>query len=147
MGFLRSLARKGCLPFLFVWPCFSAQGVEAQTPDLQIAGKIGFMSNRDANAEIYVMNADGTGQTRLTNNGVEDGSLSWSPDGSKIAFRTHRDGNGEVYVMNPDGTGLTRLTNDAAEDGSPSWSPDGSKIVFSAQRDGNEEIYTKQSAD
>jgi TolB protein len=57
------------------------------------------------------MNADGTGQTRLTNNPSWDDSPSWSPDGNKIAFDSARDGNGEIYIMNADGTGQTRLTN------------------------------------
>ena len=91
---------------------------------------IAFESLRDGNFEIYVMNADGSGQTRLTNNPVLDGSPSWSPDGGRIAFESLRDGNVEIYVMNADGSGQTRLTNDPAFDGSPSWSPDGGRIAF-----------------
>src|SRR5919112_4947129 len=60
-------------------------------------GKIAFMSNY----EIYVMNADGTGQTRLTNNDAYDYDPSWSPDGEKITFTSTRDGGG-LYVMNAD---------------------------------------------
>ena len=60
------------------------------------------------------MNADGTGQARLTNNAAYDSDPSWSPDGSRIAFNSDRDGNYEVYVMNADGTGQARLTNNAA---------------------------------
>ncbi|MEE8575969.1 MAG: DPP IV N-terminal domain-containing protein, partial [candidate division Zixibacteria bacterium] len=77
----------------------------------------------DGNYEIYVMNADGTEQTRLTNNTSSDGSPSWSPDGGKIAFASRRDGNWEIYVMNADGTEQTRLTNNNSSDGGPSWSP------------------------
>ena len=63
-------------------------------------GQIAFDSFRDGNFEIYVMNPDGSEQTRLTNNEAFDVVPSWSPDGQKIAFTSGRDGNAEVYVMN-----------------------------------------------
>ena len=75
-----------------------------------IKGRIAFRSNRDGNYEIYVRNADGSGQTNLTNNPAGDFEPTWSPDGEKIAFRSNRDGNEEIYVMNADGSDLTRLT-------------------------------------
>ncbi len=106
-----------------------------------INGRIAFESDRDGNVDIYVMNPDGTGQTRLTINDYYDGEISWSPDGTKIAFATDRDGNYEIYVMNADGTGQTRLTNNAYGDYEPDWSPDGSKIAFISSRDGNAEVY------
>jgi Tol biopolymer transport system component len=103
--------------------------------------KIAFSSSRDGNSEIYVMNADGANQTRLTNNSTEDFEPAFSRDGSKIAFWSGRDGNFEIYVMNADGTNQTRLTNNSAFDSSPAWSGDGSKIAFASTRDGNAEIY------
>jgi len=103
--------------------------------------KIAFVSGRDGNAEIYIMNIDGSGVTRLTNNLADDYSPCFSPDGSKIAFESNRDGNLEIYIMNVDGSEQTRLTNYPEEDMGPCFSPDGSKIVFSAWRDGNEDIY------
>ncbi len=104
-------------------------------------GKIAFNTARDGNYEIYAMNADGSAQTRLTNNAASDSSAAWSPDGTKIAFDSNRDGNGEVFVMNADGTGPTNLTNNAASDESPAWSPDGTKIVFYSTRTGNAEVF------
>jgi hypothetical protein len=68
-------------------------------------GKIAFTTDRDGNSEIYVMNADGTGQIRLTNNSAQDEFSSWSTDGSKLAFFSDRDANYEIYSMNPDGSG------------------------------------------
>src|SRR5207249_3093789 len=97
---------------------------------------------RDGNYEVYAMNADGTGQTNLTNNAAADKDPAWSTDGGKIAFVSDRNGHVDILVMNADGTGATALTNDAAIDSSPSWSPDGAKIAFSSNRaGGNIDIY------
>lgn len=109
-------------------------------------GKIVFASERDGNYEIYSMNPDGGGQTRLTNNPAADREPSWSPDGTKILFVSNRDGNSEIYVMDASGDGggfnaPTRLTNNNADDEHPVWSPDGTKIAFVSSRDGNDEVY------
>jgi Tol biopolymer transport system component len=78
--------------------------------------KIVFTSDRDGNDEIYVMNADGTRQTRLTNSAGRDIKPKWSRNGRKIFFTSNRDGNPEIYVMNADGTGQVNLTRNPAED-------------------------------
>jgi Domain of unknown function (DUF5050)/Thrombospondin type 3 repeat len=103
--------------------------------------KIAFTSFRDGNFEVYVMNADGSNPTNLTNNAARDLAPSFSPDGSRIVFASGRDGNDEIYVMNADGSNPSRLTNNAATDTQPSFSPDGSRIVFASLRDGNAQIY------
>src|SRR6266478_6212438 len=108
----------------------------------RVIGKIAFASDRDGNLEIYVMDLDGGGQTRLTEDPGEDYSPAWSPNGTRLAFVSTRDGNAEIYVMNADGTGQTRLTNNTASDLHPAWSPDGTHIAFVSSRDGNDEIYS-----
>ena len=106
-------------------------------------GKIAFASDRDGNMEIYVMNADGGGLTRVTENAAEDTHPTWSPDGTRLAFVSSRDGNKEIYVVGADGSGLTRLTNNTAEDFAPAWSPSltNQQIAFVSHRDGNDEVY------
>jgi Tol biopolymer transport system component/predicted Ser/Thr protein kinase len=107
--------------------------------------RIVFETNRDGNYEIYVMQADGSGQTNLTNHPAYDWFASWSPDGTRITFVSGRDGGYEVYVMQADGSGQTNLTNDAAYDWFPSWSPDGTRIAFASDRHGKDDIYVMQA--
>jgi TolB protein len=97
--------------------------------------EIAFSANREAddfNGEIYVLNADGSGQTNISNNPASDTRPAWSPDGSKIAFtRGDAVGEQEIYVMNADGSGQTNITNSPnSQDLSPTWSPDGTKLAF-----------------
>ncbi|MGI9107393.1 MAG: carboxypeptidase regulatory-like domain-containing protein [Pyrinomonadaceae bacterium] len=105
-------------------------------------GKIVFGSNRDSSLnEIYSMNADGSGQTRLTTNTAADRDPDWSPDGTRIAFETDRTGNFEIFAINADGSNPVNLTNNPSFDDSASYSPDGARIAFASGRDGNQEIY------
>ncbi len=91
--------------------------------------------------DIYVMNADGSGRTQLTDHTGSDSMPSWSPDSNQIAFHSERDGNFEIYVMNADGSGKTRLTNHPENDRNPHWAPDGRRMLFNAHRDGNRGLY------
>ena len=78
-------------------------------------------------SDICVINSDGTGFTRLTDDAAQDGEPAWSPDGSRIAFTTYRfSGVEDIALMTASGTGITRLTNGL----DPAWSTDGSKLVF-----------------
>ncbi|HEX2893440.1 MAG TPA: hypothetical protein VHO29_05500 [Marmoricola sp.] len=84
--------------------------------------KILFTSNRDGDNEIYVMNADGTGQTDLSQNAASDMQPSWSPDGSKIVFATSRDSTG-IYTMDADGSNQTPVAGTTTNDYAPAWGP------------------------
>jgi Tol biopolymer transport system component len=104
-------------------------------------GVIAFTSERDGNAEIYTMNADGSELQQLTKDSAYDAWPTWSPDGSQIAFMSVRSGNPDIYVMNADGSNVQQLTYHSANDIWPEWSPDGKRITFASRRDGNFEIY------
>jgi Tol biopolymer transport system component len=86
--------------------------------------------------EIYVMNTDGTGLTRLTTNGVPDFAPAWSPDGRRIAFISGRDhpgdSAGDLYTMNVDGSNVTRLTIQNEMLRVPRWDPHARRLAFFA---------------
>ena len=116
--------------------CETAIGTAAS---LRGNGMLAFTSNRDGNREIYVMNADGTDQRRLTSNSIVDDHAVWSPDGKRIAFLSQRPtGAFAIFLMNADGTDKTEVTpvNYQSASSFPydfwqmSWSPDGLQIVF-----------------
>ena len=92
--------------------------------DTTIIGQIAFVSDRDENYEIYVMNADGGNVSQLTNNEAADLLPAWSPDGRKIAFVSGPRGGSEIYVMNADGGNVINLTNNEAVDLFPAWRPE-----------------------
>ena len=84
----------------------------------------GYWSN-----EIFVINADGTGEQKLSGDG--DGSPAWSPDGSQILFNSVRSGSNQLWLMQADGQSPQNLTNaDEFSHGEAVWSPDGAEIVF-----------------
>ena len=95
-----------------------------------------FHSIRDDSREIYLINTDGSGETRLTNNTYQDRNATFSPDGARIIFQSYRDGNWQIYTMNTDGANQTRLTTDTYDDTDPVYSPDGAWIAFSSTRSG-----------
>jgi Tol biopolymer transport system component len=109
--------------------------------------KIAFLSERDGNREIYVIDSDGSNLTRLTDNSADDSDQSWSPDGTQIAYASQQDGNSEIYKVSADGSNPTRLTDNSSYESSPAWSPDGQKIAFRTDRHGssNYEIYVINS--
>ena len=87
--------------------------------------RIVFESNDDDNWDIWVMNADGAGMTKLTHNNAADAMAEWSPDGTEIVFTSDRTGNPELFVMQADGSNVRQLTFDPGADTDATWSSAG----------------------
>lgn len=98
-------------------------------------GRIAFASAESGNWDIWVINPNGTGRTRLTNHAAADQEPAWCGN-QRIAFRSNRQGSGksDLYRMNPDGTGqtpmITSLWGPLLFETAPAWSPDCSKVAF-----------------
>jgi len=112
--------------------CSRGHNYPSWSPDSE---RIAVTSEKDGNPEIYVVNVDGTGMKRLTNDPLYDLSPDWSPDGSKIAFTRFKPMDcttiGEIFLMDADGSDVTQLTSTPDFCSAYSrWSPDGSQIDF-----------------
>jgi TolB protein len=98
---------------------------------------------RDDPAGLYVMDADGKNQKRLSENGHRDEIPAWSPDGKRIAFTDLRgDGKGKVapniHVVDWSGRNEARIVEGGSD---PAWSPDGKKILFLGRRWGRSDLW------
>jgi Tol biopolymer transport system component len=100
---------------------------------------IAFYSDLDGDDEIFVINADGSNLTQLTNNLSDDYSPAWSPDGNRIAFL--RGEEHQNFVMDADGKNITLISDNLSAGWSPRGSPDGHQYVYSALGDGGMRIF------
>lgn len=82
-----------------------------------------FTSNRNGNGDLYLINSDGTGERRLTNDPADDGAATWSPDSTQLIFDSNRDGDYELYRMDLNGAipNATQLTFNNLDDRWPIW--------------------------
>jgi TolB protein len=108
-----------------MWPAWSPDGRH-----------IAFVSTRDGDPEVYVMDAAGTAARRLTRTPGRDAHPYWSPDGRRIVFQSPRDdGHTRIFVMNADGSDQRAITGNRGFCGVPVWSPDGTVIAFQCTED------------
>ena len=102
-----------------------------------------FESDRSGSQQLYVMNADGSNQQRISFGGGRYATPAWSPRGDLIAFTRQGGGAFRVGVMSPSGGG-EKLLSDAWGDEGPSWSPNGRVLTYfrSAQGSGKAQVWS-----
>ena len=104
---------------------------------------IAFCSGRDHvgwEADVYLMDPDGSNQRSLGNTAEAEQDLGWSPDGTQIVMEVNL-GQRQIVIMDADGENRVQLTDvDQGENQQPSWCSDG-RIAFTSDRDGHGEIY------
>jgi len=88
--------------------------------------------------DIFVMNADGTDQRRVTDNGAANFAPFFHPDGRRIIFCSNLEDpqkrNFDLFMIDMDGSGLEKITHYAQFDGFPMFTPDGKKLIFCSNR-------------
>ncbi|MBD5173424.1 MAG: S9 family peptidase [Bacteroidales bacterium] len=115
-----------------VLEAFGRVGAPVVSPDGKVLYSVSFESveQNKSNADLYVMNIDGTEKTRLTSTPGSESNAVWIENGKKIAFMSPVDGKTQLWVMNADGSNRTAVSN--VENGISGFlfSPDGSKVVM-----------------
>ena len=100
-----------------------------------------FQAKVNGNREIFVINADGSNLSQITNDPASDAFMSWHPDGEQLVFFSNRSGHEELYTMRVNGSNVAPITTADARVMQPVWSPDGDQLVFVSDRDGDNELY------
>jgi TolB protein len=98
--------------------------------------RLAFMTNRDGNMEIYVVNRDGSSLRRVTRHPGNDSTPTWSPAGNQIAFTSDRSGSPQIYIVDADGIGQPRRITSESWADRATWSPAPYNEIAYAGRNG-----------
>jgi len=104
-------------------------------------GKLAVVISVDGNSDIWLVNRDGAGGRRLTNERSLEVSPSFSPDGRRMAFVSDRVGSPQLYVLDLDSGNVRRLTFNGGYNTAPAWSPDGKWIAYESRVGGGFDLW------
>ena len=118
------------------------KNADMRSPTMSPGGAtIAYISKLSGSYDIWVMDADGSNNVRLTDAPADEDSPTWNPDGKSIAYSSE----GDIWTTDRDGIRIKQLTDDEFNNFDPFFSPDGSKIVFTSDRSGNSDIWLMNS--
>ncbi len=116
-------------------------GTVAAARVLPRGGELSFLSVRDGNYEIYLLDVDRTLPYNLTRSRSRDDTPAWSPDGRWLAFVSYRSGGAQIYVADVQTGNLQPMTDATWNSVSPAWSPDSRQIAFISSQGGVPAVY------
>jgi len=108
--------------------------------------QIAFISSREGNENIYVMDVDGENLMQLTTDPADDFKPAWSLDGEQILFISERetpltDGTPDLYIMNADGSDMRPFGEDDIFSGNPMYNADATQVAYMSNEEGFWNIY------
>jgi TolB protein len=119
-------------------PLFPGDADAAVSPD---GAQVAFVSEREGNYELYVVDARTGAVRRLTRSRVDDRRPSWSPDGRWLVWQSGPEDAADLLVGRDGGADKRLLVTGPGDDVDPAWSPDGTRIAFSSDRGGRRQLW------
>ena len=118
-----------------LWAMGRIGGVAVSPDASKVAYTVSYYSvpQNKSNTEIFLMNADGSGNTQLTRDAWQENQPVWIKEGKKLAYLSNESGSTQVWQMDPDGTNRRQLTDYEGGIEGFAFSPDGKKLLFIAQ--------------
>ena len=112
---------------------FGRIGSLSVSPDRrQILYQVTYISipENKTNAELFIMNSDGSGKKQLTRSNTQETNGQWIDGGRKIAFLSNKTGTSQIWTINPDGGEMTQISDVEGDIDGFIISPDGKKVLF-----------------